>query len=146
MVMGVIHLVAPKAQLLPLKAFHSDGTGLLSDILRAIYYAVQNSASIINMSFDTKTNSPELKNALDYANQLNVISAASAGNDGQGPPLLGYPPALQSDVKGASARGTTSLTIDTRPTFSNFGNPAVWGAAPRESLIHTSPVRPQPAN
>src|SRR5437773_10858972 len=53
MVMGVIHLVAPTAKLLPLKAFHSDGTGNLSDILRAIYYAVQNNASVINMSFDT---------------------------------------------------------------------------------------------
>src|SRR5258708_9872337 len=125
MVMGVIHLVAPKAQLLPLKAFHSDGTGLLSDILRAIYYAVQNSASIINMSFDTKTNSPELKNALDYANQLNVISAASAGNDGQGPPLLGYPPALQSDGIGLASVGSTSLTMDTRSPLSHLCHTAV---------------------
>src|SRR5882757_8250062 len=38
MVMGIIHLVAPTAQLMPLKAFHSDGTASLSDILRAIYY------------------------------------------------------------------------------------------------------------
>src|SRR5467141_1202887 len=52
MVMGVIHLVAPTAQLLPLKAFHSDGTASLSDILRAIYYGVQNGANVINMSFD----------------------------------------------------------------------------------------------
>src|SRR6266849_7091950 len=94
MVMGVIHLVAPTAKLLPLKAFHSDGTGFLSDILRAVYYAVENNASVINMSFDMRTSSPELKNALDYANQLNVICAASAGNDGQGPPLLVYPAAL----------------------------------------------------
>src|SRR4029077_18871708 len=42
MVMGVIHLVAPTAKLLPLKAFGPDGTGFLSDILRAIYYAVGN--------------------------------------------------------------------------------------------------------
>ena len=139
MVMGVIHLVAPKAQLLPLKAFHSDGTGLLSDILRAIYYAVQNSASIINMSFDTKTNSPELKNALDYANQLNVISAASAGNDGQGPPLLVYPAALQSDVMGVASVGSTSLTMDTRSSFSNFGNAIVWVAAPGEAIVTTYP-------
>jgi len=45
MVMGVIHLVAPKAQLLPLKAFHADGKGFLSDILSAIYYAAQNNAA-----------------------------------------------------------------------------------------------------
>src|SRR6267378_1546773 len=94
MVMGIIHLVAPTAQLLPLKAFHSDGTASLSDILRAIYYAVQNGANVINMSFDTKTSSAELQKALDYANQQGVICAASSGNDGQGPPaspILVYP-------------------------------------------------------
>src|SRR6266478_3757199 len=66
MVMGVIHLVAPKANLLPLKAFHSDGTGFLSDIVRAIYHAVQHSANVINMSFYTQTNSAEFSKALDY--------------------------------------------------------------------------------
>src|SRR6266403_2659702 len=62
MVMGVIHLVAPNAKLLPLKAFHSDGTGYLSDILHAIYYAVQNQpkANVINMSLDFTSYSTEL--------------------------------------------------------------------------------------
>ena len=135
MVMGVIHLVAPKAQLLPLKAFHSDGTGFLSDILRAIYYGVQNSANVINMSFDLKTSSPELKNALDYANQLNVICAASAGNDGQGPPLLVYPAALQNDVMGVAS----TSNLDSRSTFSNYGNGIVWVAAPGEAIVTTYP-------
>src|SRR5712664_3009280 len=135
MVMGVIHLVAPTAQLLPLKAFRSDGTANLSDILRAIYYAVQNNASAINMSFDMKTSSPELKNALDYANQLNVICAASAGNDGQGPPLLVYPAALQSDVMGVASTSNT----DARSSFSNYGNAIVWVAAPGEAIVTTYP-------
>src|SRR6185312_4018516 len=77
MVMGVIHLVAPKAQLLPLKAFHSDGTGHLSDILRAIYFAAQNGANVINMSFDFTTSSTELTSALAYANQSALIAVAS---------------------------------------------------------------------
>jgi len=135
MVMGVIHLVAPRAQLLPLKAFHSDGTGYLSDILRAIYYAVQNNANVINMSFDFKTASSELANALDYANQSNVICVASAGNDGQGPPLLVYPAALQADVMGVAS----TSDLDTRSTFSNYGNEIVWVAAPGEAIVTTYP-------
>jgi hypothetical protein len=137
MVMGVIHLVAPKAQLLPLKAFHADGTGFLSDILRAIYYAVQNNANVINMSFDFKTASTELKSALDYANQLNVICAASAGNDGQGPPppFLVYPAALQNDVMGVAS----TSDLDARSTFSNYGNSIVWVAAPGEAIVTTYP-------
>ena len=133
MVMGVIHLVAPNAQLLPLKAFHSDGTGYLSDILRAIYYAAQNNANVINMSFDFKSPSQELSNALDYANKLNIICAASAGNDGAMETV--YPAALQTDVMGVAS----TSDLDTRSTFSNFGNAIVWVAAPGEAIITTYP-------
>jgi len=135
MVMGIIHLVAPTAKLMPLKAFHSDGTASLSDILRAIYYGVQNSANVINMSFDMKTSSAELQKALDYANQQGVICAASAGNDGQGPPLLVYPAALQSDVMGIASTSDQ----DTRSSFSNYGTAIVWVAAPGESIVTTYP-------
>ena len=131
--MGVIHLVAPSAQLLPLKAFHSDGTGYLSDILRAIYYAAQNNANVINMSFDFKTPSQELSNALDYANQLNIICISSAGNDGAMETV--YPAALQTDVMGVAS----TSDLDTRSTFSNFGNAIVWVAAPGEAIITTYP-------
>ena len=133
MVMGVIHLVAPSAQLLPLKAFHSDGTGYLSDILRAIYYAAQNNANVINMSFDFKTPSQELSSALNYANQLNIICIASAGNDGAMETV--YPAALQTDVMGVAS----TSDLDTRSTFSNFGNAIVWVAAPGEAIITTYP-------
>jgi len=138
MVMGIIHLVAPTAKLMPLKAFHSDGTASLSDILRAIYYGVQNGANVINMSFDTKTSSAELQKALDYANQQGVICAASAGNDGQGPPnspILVYPAALQNDVMGVASTSDQ----DTRSSFSNWGNAIVWVAAPGEAIVSTYP-------
>ena len=133
MVMGIIHLVAPTAQLMPLKAFHSDGTASLSDILRAIYYGVQNNANVINMSFDMKTSSVELQKALDYANKQNVICAASSGNDGT--QEIVYPAALQNDVMGVAS--TTNQ--DTRSQFSNYGNAIVWVAAPGESIVSTYP-------
>jgi Subtilase family len=137
MVMGVIHLVAPTAQLLPLKAFKSDGSANLSNILRAIYYAVQNNAAVINMSFDTTTSSTELKNALDYANQLGVICAASAGNDGI--QETAYPAALQNDVMGVASVGSTATTDGVRSSFSNFGTAIVWIAAPGEQIVTTYP-------
>jgi hypothetical protein len=137
MVMGIIHLVAPTAQLLPLKAFHSDGTANLSDILRAIYYAGQNNANVINMSFDMTTASTELKDALDYVNQLGVICAASAGNDGTQATV--YPAALQNDVMGVASVGSTPSTENTRSSFSNYGNAIVWVAAPGEAIISTYP-------
>jgi subtilisin family serine protease len=133
MVLGVVHLVAPRAKLLPLKAFTSSGSGFLSDILRAVYFGVQNGANVINMSFDFKTNSAEFAKALDYANQNNVICAASAGNDGM--QEIVYPAALQNDVMGVASTSDT----DTRSSFSNFGNAIVWVAAPGEQIISTYP-------
>ena len=133
MVMGAIHLVAPQAKLLPLKTFRSDGTGFLSDILSAIYFAVQNQASVINMSFDLKTKSHELSKALDFANQQNVICIASVGNDGA--MEIVYPAALQNDVMGVAS----TSDLDQRSTFSNFGDAIVWVAAPGEAIISTYP-------
>jgi len=136
MVMGVIHLVAPQAKLLPLKAFNSDGTGYLSDILRAIYYAVQNSAKIVNMSFEFKVNSPdpELQSAINYANQLGVICSASVGNDAQMNPSV-YPAGFTTAVMGVAS----TSDLDTQSSFSNYGNAIVFVAAPGEAIITTYP-------
>ncbi len=132
MVMGVIHLVAPTAQLLPLKAFTANGNGSLSNILAAIYYAVQNHASVINMSFDLTTSSTELGDAIQYANSNNVILAASSGNDGK--QEMVYPAGLQNVMGVASTNNQ-----DQRSTFSNYGNQIVWVAAPGEGVITTYP-------
>jgi len=100
------------------------------NILRAIYYGVQNGANVINMSFDITHPRRKLQKALDHANQSGVICAASAANAGQGPPTLVYPAALQSDVMGVAS--TTDQ--DTRSSFSNFGINIVWVAAPGEAI------------
>ena len=136
MVMGVIHLVAPQAKLLPLKAFHSDGTGYLSDILRAIYYAVQNNAKIVNMSFEFKVSSPdpELQSAINYANQLGVICSASVGNDAQLNPSV-YPAGFTAAVMGVASVSD----LDVRSSFTNYGNAIVFVAAPGEAIITTYP-------
>lgn len=133
MVMGIIHLVAPQAQLLPLKAFSSDGTGYLSNILHAVYYGVQSGTNVMNMSFDLTSNSPEFNKSMDYANQNGVICASSAGNDGMQETV--YPAAYRTDVMGVASTSDT----DTRSTFSNYGDAIVWVAAPGEGVISTYP-------
>ena len=133
MVMGIIHLVAPQAQLLPLKAFSSDGTGYLSNILHAVYYGVQSGTNVINMSFMMKSNSVEFKKSMDYANQNGVIGASSAGNDGVQETV--YPAAYRTDVMGVASTSNT----DTRSSFSNYGDTIVWVAAPGEGVISTYP-------
>src|SRR4029077_7712660 len=46
MVAGIVHLVAPTAQIMSLKAFRADGTGYLSDVLRAVSFARQNGGNV----------------------------------------------------------------------------------------------------
>ena len=133
MTTGLVHLVAPNAKILPLKAFTSNGTGYLSNIVAALYYAVQHHANVVNMSFDVSTPSAALSQAVSYANQSGIVLVAAAGNENTSAPV--YPAALNSNVMGVAS--TTDW--DARSSFSNYGNTDVWIAAPGEYVISTFP-------
>jgi subtilisin family serine protease len=133
MVAGVVRLVAPGAMIMPLKAFHADGTGYLSDVLRAIYFAVRNHARILNMSFSFQTSSVELNLALTYAKLNSVISVAAAGNDGR--QTMVYPAGYSGTVMGVASTSNS----DTLSTFSNYGQNLVWVGAPGEAVVTLYP-------
>jgi subtilisin family serine protease len=133
MTSGLIHLVAPRAKILPLKAFSSDGTGNLSNIISALYYAVQHHANVVNMSFDLTYSSAALNQAVAYANKAGVVLVAAAGNESTSAPV--YPAAMNSYVVGIAS--TTNW--DSRSTFSNYGSLDVWIAAPGENIVSTFP-------
>jgi subtilisin family serine protease len=132
MVAGIIHLVAPTAKILPLKAFRSDGTGYTSDILRAIYRAIASHANVINMSFNLASYSQEVATALNLATMDGTIAVAAAGNSGE--ETLVYPAALW-DVMGIAS----STNDDQLSAFSNYGPQLVWLAAPGEGIVTTYP-------
>jgi subtilisin family serine protease len=133
MTTGLVHLVAPKAKILPLKAFTSNGTGYLSNIIAALYYAVQHKANVVNMSFDLSAPSAGLSQAISYANKAGVVLVAAAGNESTSFPV--YPAAFSSSVVGVAS--TTNW--DTRSSFSNYGTTDAWMAAPGEYVISTYP-------
>ena len=133
MTSGLVHLVAPKAKILPLKAFSSNGTGYLSNIVAALYYAVQHHANVVNMSFDLTSSSSSLNHAASYANKAGVVLVAAAGNENTSAAV--YPAALKSYVVGIAS--TTNW--DSRSSFSNYGTADVWIAAPGEYIVSTYP-------
>lgn len=131
MTAGIVHLVAPTAKIMPLKAFSSNGTGYLSDIIRAVYFAAKNGSNVISMSFSFSSASAEMTSAIQYSNQLGIICVASAGNDGLNEVV--YP----AGISGVMAVASTS-DFDTRSSFSNYGSD-VWVAAPGEGIVSTYP-------
>jgi len=132
MTAGLIHLIAPGARIMPLKAFNADGTSEVFNIVRAIMYAADNGANVISMSFEIPQSSPALQNAIQYAMSKNVVLVASSGNDGQ--QTMVYPAGYNGVIGVAS---TTSL--DGKSVFTNFGTNAAFVAAPGEAVITTYP-------
>jgi len=131
MVAGLVHLVAPKAKILPVKVFTGDGSTTMSQIVAGIYWAVDQGADVINMSFSTPDGSNELKNAIKYANSKGVICVAAAGNDGKN--IVVYPAGY-----GVIGVGSTDDAMN-RSSFSNRGSD-VDLAAPGEGVVTLYPA------
>ncbi len=134
MVAGLVHLVAPGAKIMPLKAFNADGTSRIFDIVRAIYYAVDHGARVINMSFSTLTWSPEVTHAINVATSQGVICVSSAGNFGQ--EIIVYPAGQRNVVAVGSTNASSPAA---RSSFSNYGDALVSIGAPGAGIITTFP-------
>jgi len=132
MVAGIVHLVAPTAKIMPLKAFTADGNASTYDIIRAIYYATDNGASVINMSFSLVDPSSEFVRAVNYASEHGVVCVSSTGNNGK--ETMVYPASMVNVLGVASTDNS-----DQRSTFSNYGSSLAHLAAPGEAIVTTYP-------
>jgi hypothetical protein len=117
---------------MPIKAFAADGTTNTSNVVAAIYYAVDHGASIINMSFGETDVSAEVMQAINYATRNKVICVASTGNAGA--KTLVYPASYANvlGVTSVDAQGYLSM-------FSNYGPEITAVSAPGENLVTTYP-------
>lgn len=117
MVAGIIGLVAPRARLMPIRAFDADGIGKVSEVATAIRYAARRGADVINMSFGVPSSSGPavLRAAVDYAARRGVVLVASAGNDNTSSPEY---PASGDDVLAVTATDSG----DVKAPFSNYGS------------------------
>lgn len=113
------------AKIMPLQALNDNGIGYTSDIAAAMYYAVDNGASVINLSLGGDSFDQTIKNAVLYAHSHSVIVVAAAGNCGTGtesgcenlaPGSMAYPATEQYVV---SVGATTQA--DQRASFSSYG-------------------------
>lgn len=116
-VSGLILLAAPGAAIMPLRAFSSDGSGTSFNIARAIRFATDNGAQVINMSFGLLERDELIEDALEYAYQR-VYMVAAAGNDNLD--ILHFP----SERESKTLAVVSTDAADIKAVFSNFNRDA----------------------
>lgn len=124
--------IMPNAKLMPIKVSTKDRDASISDVIKAIEYAVDNGADIINMSLGTNDFSEALKTACDNAVEKGVIIVAAAGNDGSSKPC--YPAAYDSVI------GVGSLTSDNLLAATSQYGESVYVTAPGAGVVSTDNV------
>lgn len=115
--------INPDARVMVLKAINNFGHSRASYLARAIAYAVDNGARVINLSVGGKEISAIEQDALEYAHRNNVVVVVAAGNEGVD--VGNYGMAASDKVITVASTGFK----DERQAFSNWGR-AIDIAAP----------------
>ena len=138
-----------KSEIMALKALDDSGNGRMSDVIRAIDYATNNGADIINLSFTGSSYSEGLKEALERAYRAEVIVVAAAGNDQSEnhgvnidkTPL--YPACYDGDNGENLVIGVAATdTMDQKAIFSSYGSSCIDISAPGVSFFSTVTYNP----
>lgn len=124
--------VAPKAKVIPIKVLDKKGGGNLSNVAKAIRYAVDEGVDFITMSLGSKNPVKEIHESIKYAVSKKVVIWCAAGNSGKTRNI--FYPAAYPEVIGIGA-------IDenfNRASFSCTG-PDLDFVTPGVSILSTVP-------
>lgn len=109
-----------------------NGSGKMSDAIKAIKYASMMGADICNLSWGTTEYSSELKEAMKESDMLFIAAAGNSGKDNDEESL--YPANFEMDnlitVTSIDARGELN-------SYSNYGEKSVDIAAPGNDIFST---------
>jgi thermitase len=142
-VAGIVLQIAPKATILPLRVLTPGGGGDLTDVIKAIDYAIEKGALVINLSLGSTKADVALQTELSYAKSKGVYVIASAGNNG----LLDkteYPAALSGrkdselDVAGSTFGIGSINNAEALSSFTARGN-GISAFAPGERIYSFYP-------
>lgn len=104
-----------KSKILPIQALGDDGSGDTLSVSRAIRYAADQGAHVINLSLGSAGPDSYMRQAVQYAISKGSVVVAAAGNDGC--QCMSYPAAYEEVVAvGASNQN------DVPASFSSYGD------------------------
>lgn len=121
--------MAGGATIMPVDVFPLPAFGTYEDLIRAIVYATDNGADVINMSLGATSYSLGEEAAVDYAWNHGVVVVAAAGNTGRN--TYHYPAAHRNAIAVAATDAS-----DNRASFSTYGD-FVDISAPGVSVFST---------
>jgi thermitase len=127
--------VAWRASIMPLRVLGDDGSGRVSDVIKAYGYAARHGARIVNASLGGGSSSRAERDAIAAAS--NVLFVVAAGNDGaDNDTTASYPCNYElANVVCVAA----SDQSDALASFSNYGSRTVDLAAPGVNIASTWP-------
>ncbi len=141
--------VASNVRIMSLKALDKDGSGMITDIVNAILYAVDNNADVINMSLGGGWNLTDdlYLEAFRYAANKNIPVIVAAGNENEELHAFGFhAPADMGQFPGIVVVGSVHSSTLERSPFSNFGAivdvSAPGSYAQGTCVLSTLPVTP----
>lgn len=121
--------IAGNVTIMPVDIFPSSAYGTYEDLIRAMIYATDNGARVINLSLGATSYSRGEQAAVDYAWSHDVVVVAAAGNSGRN--NYHYPAAHKHAIAVAATDAA-----DNRANFSTYGD-FVSVAAPGVSIWST---------
>ncbi|MFH1326330.1 MAG: S8 family peptidase, partial [Candidatus Falkowbacteria bacterium] len=130
------------AKIMPLRVLNEEGMGDTQTVARAIDYARQQGADIINLSFVGTGKSLTLEEAIKKAYQAGILIIAAAGNEvsiGVNMDTSPQYPICHDGPNGENwVIGVASIDINNRlASFSNFGTNCIDLSAPGVGIFST---------
>ena len=119
--------LARDAKVMPIEVIDNSDSGTSTDVAAGVTWAVDNGATVINMSIGTagdNTNDPVLAAAVANALRLGVPVVAAAGNEGENGNLISYPAAYPGVIAVANVDSTRTLVkTSTRASWVDVAAP-----------------------
>lgn len=144
--MGIAGM-AWNVRIMPLVVLDGDGEGRISDIIKAVRYAVSHGASVINFSLVGFEDSDELNRLMRNAADAGVVLVAATGNaDGVKAGMNiddfpAYPVCSEGSVNYIIGVSGTD-TLDQKAPYANYGKLCTDIAAPAQELFAARPSYP----
>ncbi len=121
--------ICQNCSLMPIKALNYNGEGYASDLADAIYYAADNGADVISMSWGGYFESSLIEAAINYAYEKDIVLIAAAGNSNLDRKV--YPAGYDNVISVAATNKSDHKSI-----FSNWGS-WVDVSAPGSNIFST---------